>query len=90
MNEIRLEEIEGGGRMERGLANAGRAEVRRVAPKAADNGLRLSSAGYSKLQARVSEGKIDVGAANAFMDMFLDGNVAGTPVAKASIYPVKF
>ena len=56
----------------------------------ADNGLRLSSAGYSKLQARVSEGKIDVGAANAFMDMFLDGNVTGTPVAKANIYPVKF
>ncbi len=55
-----------------------------------DNGLRLSSAGYGKLQARVAEGKIDVPTANSFMDMFLDGNVAGTPVAKANIYPVKF
>lgn len=56
----------------------------------ADNGLRLSSAGYSKLQERVHGGKIDVAQANAFMDMFLDGNVTGTPVAKANIYPVKF
>lgn len=55
-----------------------------------ENGLRLSSAGYGKLQARVADGKIDVTAANSFMDMFLDGNVAGTPVAKANIYPVKF
>lgn len=56
----------------------------------ADSGIRLSSAGYAAMTARVSDGKIDVASANAFMDMLIDGKVEGTTLDKSAIYPVRF
>lgn len=53
---------------------------------APDSGIRLSSAGLTKFRAREVEGKFDGKLANAFISLFLDGEVKDTGVAKANIY----
>lgn len=55
-----------------------------------ESGIRLTSAGYSSMTARVADGKVDVASANAFMDMLIDGKVEGTTLPKDAVYPVRF
>lgn len=53
---------------------------------APDHGIRLSSDGLTKFRARALEGHIDGKLANGFIDLFTEGKVDNTGVAKANVY----
>ena len=53
---------------------------------APDHGIRLSSDGLAKFRARAAEGHIDGKLANGFIDLFTEGKVDNTGVAKANVY----
>lgn len=59
---------------------------------APNHGARLSIAGRNHFAARMTEGKIDTAAANAFVAMFLDGSVDQNAIGviKSNTYQVKF
>lgn len=59
---------------------------------APNHGARLSIAGRNHFAARLSEGKVDTSAANAFVKMFLDGSIdhSATGIAQSNVFQVKF
>lgn len=50
--------------------------------------LRLSADGYRKFQQRATTGGIDAEKANAYIGLFLDGEVKGTGVSKSSVFKI--